>query len=169
VRAATWLMIGTLFSGCIPPAPKPVFEPPVPSHRHFATEDEIRGAVFRYQLTQQHWPACAADATQDGVFCLRIEESDPDPELMGKLRSETNRGVRRASECDAKHGEAMREHKTGKSALLLIVHTIEHDGESANVYGRYHAGGRCWATYNYHLEHGANGWEVTLAVEDIHG
>jgi hypothetical protein len=162
-----WMLLASL-GGCIRQT-APAFEPPVPSHLQPSDDHEIRGAVFAYQLTKQHWPLCASEATQTGIYCLRADNGDPDPEMLGMLHAQTP-GVRRASDCDAKHGEAMHEHKTGKTALLLMLHSIEHQGQnSATVYGRYHAGGRCWATYYYHLERAGQGWEVTLATEDISG
>jgi hypothetical protein len=139
-----------------------------PSHVRASEHDAILSAVFAYQLGHQR-PACGAHATEPEIFCFRADTGDPGDEMITKLRAQ-DKGARNATACVRGANKAVHEAASGRAAVLFTVHSIETSGDkTATAYGRTDAGGRCWATYYYHLDRSPEGWVVTLAVEDIAG
>lgn len=138
-----------------------------PEEKRLRQEEEIRVALFRYQMARNYEPTWRATA-----YCLSVgtaplqslttEFNDPPQTIMQRF-SGLEPPVKPVSQCSRSMDEGVRDVPGGggKPALILIAHNIRWLSDTeVEVEGGYYCGGECGSGRRYRMSLEGASWVV---------
>ena len=132
-----------------------------------AREDDIREAIFRYQLRSDH----GVPQSEPSVFFISVEGKDPSDDFLRRF-TDNDPPVRKWSRSRISRKRAgfswmwVEDRETGEPGLIYTVGSIGWLSDSAVlVQGEYYAGGRAGAGYEYRVAYEDKHWVVKQATE----